>query len=225
MMPTWYKPWQYVTDSDCIKLGFFGLLKYLVGIITFLIISIALVVNLFKIWFTLLKAYISIIIAIILAPFWIIVGVLPGGGLGFAQWVRHMVSHLAAYPAAACMLILASILAQNSNANTPGGSVFLPPLIGNPNIADNMGIIAAFAVIMLTPDILNMVRDALKTPQGKYTGNITGRAKSGNPVGLLGAAGQYGYYMSGLTHGPVGGLINKVRARKDVNPEPGAANH
>lgn len=196
--------------GDCVKNGIFGILKYLIGIIGSLVIGLAILINLIRIWFTLLKAYISIILGIILSPFWIILGLLPGGGLGFSQWTRHMVAHLALFPATALMLILAAIFAQNSSISEPSGNVFLPPLIGNPNIADGMGSILAFAFIMLTPDMMKIIRDALKTPQGKYTGNITGRAKV-SPASAIGSAGSMAYNWQMARQLP---LLNKIPGLK-----------
>lgn len=185
--------------SECFKYGVFYVIKWALGALFFVILFISIIISLFKVWFMLLKAYISILIAIILAPLWIILGVIPGGGLGFGQWMRHMVSHLAIFPAAALMFTLASVIAGNPAANDPNSS-YLPPLIGNPNIGDNIGILTAMGFIFLTPDLLNLIRDALKTPPGKYTGNIFGRAKSANPTSSITAIGGFGYSLGGISN-------------------------
>ncbi len=192
-----WKIWGVLDVQDCLKKGMFGFLKYLIALIAGLIMFFSIVIAMIRIWFTLLKAYISFTLAVILAPFWILVGILPGGGLGFMQWLRHMISHLAVFPATVLMLLLAVIFAGNNTASDPQNA-FLPPLIGNPNAADGMGTLMAFAVILLTPDLLSMVREALKTTQGKYTGNITGRAKSANPLGVVNTGGQYAYHWQAL---------------------------
>lgn len=226
-----WRLWGVLDVQDCLKVGMFGFLKYLIALISGIIVFFALIIAMFKIWFTLLKAYISFTLAIVLAPFWIILGLLPGGGLGFGQWIRHLISHLAVFPTTALMLILATIFAANDQTNDPTRSVFLPPLIGNPNIADGIGTIMGFAVILLVPDMLNIIRDALKTPQGKFTGNIMKRAKV-SPMSAVGSAGNLGYQASMLRHIPVigkkipglgggdeGGIIHRYHAPQKAEGE------
>ena len=81
---------------------------------------------------------------------------------------------MAVFPAAVFLLVAARVLSANYNANNPTEGVFVPPLIGNPNIAGNMGSILAFGLILLGPELLNMMRDALKTQGSKAAGAAIG---------------------------------------------------
>lgn len=159
--------------TNCIKLALFSILKYLIMIVAYLVVLIAILAALFRVWFSLLKSYIFLILEIMLAPFYILLGLIPGSSLSFKGWIRGIIAQLAVFPAVTFLLVLASILAKNSDLNTPGQGVFLPPLIGNPNIADNLGALLAFGLILMAPDIGNMVREALKAPASKNTAGIT----------------------------------------------------
>lgn len=182
--------------AQCFELGVYNVIKWALGTIFFVILFVSLLIALFRVWFMMLRAYISILIAIILSPFWILIGMVPGGGYGFMQWLRHMVAHLAIFPVAAWMFTLASVIAGNEAANNPDTS-YLPPLIGNPNIGDNIAYLTAIGFLLLTPDLLNILRDTLKTPAGKYTGDIFGNAQKGSPTRLATPLAQ----ISGLTYG------------------------
>lgn len=141
--------------EEC-SIAFFS---WLAGVLLFLIIYLVIMFALFRVWFMLLKAYVLIIIYIITAPFWIIMGLLPGKPLGFEKWLRRMFANLAVFPATVLLLTLASILSIAFNA--PGtNNTFVPPLIGNTNI-NGFGSLLAFAVILVLPGLLDVLRSSL----------------------------------------------------------------
>lgn len=204
--------------GDCVKVGVFFFLKYLVSLVTFIILFVAIIISLIKIWFMLIKAYIQVILDVIIGPLWIVMGLIPGSSLGFGSWFRHLMAHLLVFPAAAIMFILARMLALNETAGNPTDTVFLPPLIGNPNVPDNLNMIIAMGFIFLTPDMLNIIRDAIKSaPVSKYGGNIGKRAAGGAGGGALQNAGQMGLTLSGLRMIPV---VNKLPFLRGEGPDP-----
>lgn len=169
----------------------FGIISWVVALLAFLVILIAVIVTLFRIWFTLLRAYIVILLAIVWAPFWILMGMVPGSGINFAQWLRHTTAHLVLFPVTIIMFLMARVFIQ---AFEPAflhgnpGEIFLPPLIGNANMPEALGPLIAFAVLMYVPHILNIVRDALKTAPGKYA-NATGQGFGAGAGVLKGGVG------------------------------------
>ncbi|MBI4097024.1 MAG: hypothetical protein HY428_01245 [Candidatus Levybacteria bacterium] len=207
----------------CFQRGIFGFLKYAIGLVAFLILFISLLISLIKIWFLLIKAYIQVILDVIIAPLWIVMGLIPGSSLGFGSWFRHLMAHLLVFPAAAIMFIFARILAI-SIANDPTGNTFIPPLVGNPNIADNMSMIIAVGFIFITPDMLNILRDAIKSaPVSKYGGNISRRAAGGAGGGALQTAGQMGLTLSGLRMIPVVNKLPFIRGTEQTESQHAAA--
>jgi hypothetical protein len=112
--------------------------------------------------------------------------------MNFMQWMRHMVSHLALFPATIVMFLMARIFIYVFEPSGWFGSndneIFLPPLIGNANLPEAIGPIIAFAVLMYIPSLLNILRDALKTPASKYS-NATGAGVGAGFAPIKGAAG------------------------------------
>jgi len=209
----WTRPSTY---GNCMKLGFQEVLSWLIGFIMMLAIIVAVFVQLFKVWFSLIKSYLLIILYTIIAPVWIIAGLAPGNtNFGFTQWLRRMLAALTIYPTTIFLFLIAIVLASDPSINNPNpasGKVFLPPLIGNPNISDNIGLIIALGVILITPEIVNMMREMFKTSPSKYApaamaalgagigsatapikkgwGALTKSDNTGAPVGPLAYAGR-----------------------------------
>lgn len=153
-----------------------------VGLIAFFVVVIALLWALFKLWFELLKSYISILIGIIFAPFWIVAGLIPGSGekVGFGAWLRDMLGNLMAFPVAIGMFYLAAIFVRQFKAASD--VFFLPPLIG-PQSAD-FGAIIAFGILMMTPNAVKITKAAFKSKgiEGGAVGQGVGAA-----IGVLAA--------------------------------------
>lgn len=173
-----------------------AIISWLLAILVFVVVLVAIIVTLFRIWFILLRAYIVILLGVVWAPFWILFGVLPGSTINFTQWLRHMVAHLAVFPAAVILFLMArvfiNVFEPTGFFNTgTGGSIFLPPLIGNAALPEALGPLIAFGVLMYIPSTLNILRDALKTPASKYNNSIN--AGIGAGVGVLSRAGNESY--------------------------------
>lgn len=194
--------------ADCTKLAFFGFFKYLAFIIVYLIVLVALLIALFRLWITvLLKSFIYVILGAIAAPLWIVAGLIPGSTMNFTSWVRFMAAHLLVFPATVIMFVLARIIYVQPDLNSPTYS-FIPPLIANPNAIDNFGNIIAVGIIFVTPEILNMLRDALKSKPGPYASKaiLGGLQRGAGPV-----MGPIGAMVKRQTHydsksGEIGGL-------------------
>jgi hypothetical protein len=153
--------------------------------IGWLIVLIALIVTLFRIWFMLLKAYAYLVLDVILAPLWIIAGLIPGSSLGFGSWIRHFLSHLLIFPAAVSLFLLAGKLIEIMKAQEQdGGAVFLPPLIGTTEAGRSIGVLIGLGIIFLMPELLNIIRDALKSPASKAGGTFAAGIGVGAGVGI-----------------------------------------
>lgn len=173
--------------KDCVEDGLFKFIKYLIGIIAVMIFFFAIVFALFRLWFTLIRAYIYVILGTVFAPIWILMGLLPNSSMGFTKWLRFMIAHLMVFPTAALIIIAARTFAVTDSVNNTVDGQFYPPLLGNPNISDNIGILIAFGFLMIGPELLNMVRDAVKSPPNKtISGAIQGGFGAGVGAGMAG---------------------------------------
>ncbi len=133
------------------------------GLLAYIIISIALLIALFRLWFTLLFAYVHILIDVILAPFWIIGGLIPGSPVNVGGWFRDIIANLAAFPAAIAMFLL-GILFIKAFDNLPP-TAFVPPLIGARATPEEIGSLIGLGIILMTPNVVNMLKAALKAPK------------------------------------------------------------
>jgi len=160
------------TYGNCIKLGFQEVVSWIIGFIMMLAIIVAVFVQLIRVWINLLKAYLQIILYTILGPIWILAGIIPNNqNFGFMVWVRKMLASLAIFPITIYLFLVAVVLASDQSIQSPdigAGQVFLPPMVGNPNIADNMGFLLALGVILITPQVVEMTREMFKTSPSKY---------------------------------------------------------
>lgn len=141
--------------------------------IAYLIIAIAILSALFRVWFMLIKAYIFIFLDVIFAPFWIVGGILPGAPGGVGPWLRSLIANLAAFPAVIVLFMIGrTIQDQTSNA----GGLFVPPLVGDPgNAGDGIGAIIGLGIILIMPEAVTITKQVLKAPEMKYTAAV-GRA-------------------------------------------------
>ena len=163
-------------------------------IIIYLIVFIALLIALFRLWFTLIMAYVHILIDVVLAPFWIIGGIVPGSPISLSGWIRDIVANLAAFPAVIGMFMLGKVFMDAFRKTPASGQNFVPPLIGNPGDPSLIGSLIGLGIILMTPNVVNMLKTALKAPK-LDTGGIGAslRGGAGAPIGgLRTAAGMYG---------------------------------
>jgi hypothetical protein len=145
----------------------FILREVLPWLIIFLVVYIAMFWALLRLWFELIKAFIFVLFDVIFAPFWIMASLIPGNtSVNISSWIKDLVGNLAAFPAAAAMFMLGKIL-MDAFAGSKTGPYFVPPLVGNPNDTNFLGAIVGLAVILSTPQVVTMVKKAIKAPEVK----------------------------------------------------------
>ena len=163
--------------------------------IPYLIILIALLIALFRLWFTLLMAYIHILIDVVLAPFWIVGSLVPGSPISATGWLRDLIANLAAFPAVIALFLLGKVFQEGF---TPTSNAFVPPLIGNPGSAA-IGPIIGLGIILMSPSVVAMIKAAIKAPKlegggagkliGAGAGVVGGTAKSSVGAGATALMG------------------------------------
>ncbi|HWY79724.1 MAG TPA: hypothetical protein VNW29_05180 [Candidatus Sulfotelmatobacter sp.] len=150
-----------LTIAGCIATSAFGkAMLWLDEQIISLVILIILLVSLFRLWFQLIKTYLTFIIFVILGPVWIVLGLIPGRPMGFEKWLRIIFTNLAIFPLVAFILVFARVIVDAVPKLDPQ-TVFIPPLVGNPNIstfASFMGL----GAILIAPSIPDLIRERMK---------------------------------------------------------------
>jgi len=144
-----------------------------VGAIAWIIIVIALLSALFRLWFTLLKTYVMILINITFAPIMIAFGLFPGSSFSFGNWIRSLAADLAAFPLVLILFSLGKTL-QDSFSKASSNS-FVPPYVGDPGDMSVFGSIIGMGIILLAPEAVNMTKSIFKAPEQKLASGA-GRA-------------------------------------------------
>lgn len=189
----------------------FSLREILPWAIAYVVIFVALLWALIRLWFQLLTAYIYILLDVLLAPFWIAFGLLPGVSVGFGAWLRDIVANLSAFPVTIGMFLLGKVFME---AIPKTSNTFVPPLVGNPADPALLGKLIALGIILMTPQVVSMMKDLLKSPQLKQSAAIGQAVGVGaSAINLPKHAQQLGmatYYSGQIKHIPfIGSFLGK----------------
>jgi hypothetical protein len=179
---------------DLVGGTFTSIVGLIVGIFATLLIFIALIYTAIRLWIILVVAYISILLDIVFAPFWFLVGLFPGSNAGIGGWVKDMLANLAVFPTAIAMFILAKIFSEIAR-DTTAGAMFVPPLAGGGELSGDIfaGIIA-LGFLFMTPHVLQITRGAIKAPNINYGPVFDPVGQAGGTVGSF--ASTYAAYNS-----------------------------
>lgn len=168
-----------------------GALTAIIGLIFIIFFGWILI----KIWWMLLKTYLMLMILIIIGPWQIVTGLLPGQK-GFGSWLRNIVAHASVFVVVPLMVLFCAIFWNPrflsmikapmdtffTAIGTDWGWVINP--IGSTNLATDMGqlpklpfmntsgfvlqFFLGYAILSLIPKTAEMVKEALKVPAFKY---------------------------------------------------------
>ncbi len=174
-------------------------------LIVFIFMLIAIFFALVRLGFELLKAYVFILIDVVMAPFWIVFGLIPGSPVGFGAWLKDILANLSAFPVTIGMLLLGKVFMEAFNQPGTAKEIFVPPLVGNPSGAQfsPLGSLIGLAILLLTPQVVNMMKEALKAPQFKFGASIGQGAM---------IAPMMGKDIAHNVFSPYGGLVSMKRA-------------
>jgi hypothetical protein len=159
------------------------------GLITHLIILIAICSALFRLWFKLLGAFIGLIFGMVLAPLWIFAGLIPGNKLGFGSWLKHMLTNLIVFPMTVGMFLVGKVVIDMYNLYEQQHAFqgFVPPLVGYGGTGAPISALIGLGLILITPNVTKFAQDIFRgqkldvSPIGQSlkagTGTITGGFK------------------------------------------------
>lgn len=231
---SWFDTFGVVKDAigtlidnvlDDINVG--KLLSFFGGALAGLVIGIAMLFIMFKVFFNLLIAYATIIILTIAAPFFFLMGALPGNNSS-TTWFKQMAANIAVFPTVAIMFILAGYLGNigalggTGDIITPGNVTKLPLLAGDID-PSTLGKLVGIGLLLMTPAAADLVKNAIgaKSQGGGAAGAAAAGALAGGAavVGGVGGApfrpsGARGKELeerqSGIGHGSTSGASGRV---------------
>ncbi|MGD9129680.1 MAG: hypothetical protein PVJ09_04300 [Candidatus Woesebacteria bacterium] len=144
------------------SLGVLGdILSWVSGITVGVIVSIAILIGVFKLFFELLKTYIAVIISIAFAPIVLMMGALPGKNV-FVGWLKSLVGNLAAWPAVLLLLIMYKTITENEIAS--GG--FMPPYMIGQGTGGAVTTLVGIGIILAIPETIKKIKEAFGAKEG-----------------------------------------------------------
>lgn len=156
-------------------------LSWIGGITLGLVVSIAVLIGIFKLFFELLKTYITLIVSIVTAPLLLMIGAIPGKS-NFGSWIKTLVGNLLAFP----VVLMALIFYYMFTANDLGAGGFVPPfLIGRGN-GSVVVTLVGIGIILIIPDIIKEMKKAFGAEGGIFetlAGKMIDQAREGVPLG------------------------------------------
>jgi hypothetical protein len=177
--------------------GFSTLAIGIIPVVVLLVILIMVVIWMFKFYFGCLKAYITILFKIIVAPLELAMGAFPNSKMGFSSWIWDLIANLAIFPVSMIFMIVGNMLVDFtktgmwapsviSNFSIPAGLTVLGTLGLNNIISIGIGI-SVVALMSKLPDMIPEFIFAIKpSPWGKAIGEGLSTPK------WMGAAGTAG---------------------------------
>ncbi len=159
----------------------------IIWLLIILIIAIVFLVALVRIIFLLVRTYVNVLLQVVFGPLMILMGTLGQGGVG--RWLRNLAAQLAVYPAAGFMFFVAFVFLRGAFAGVESDSIpilggffgsildaifpfgirqsfgtssWVPPLtVGAGTKIEMMWLFASLAVLLLIPNISNMISSAI----------------------------------------------------------------
>ncbi|MEP7167325.1 MAG: hypothetical protein ABI758_05070 [Candidatus Woesebacteria bacterium] len=180
--------------------GVSGLAGFGAGIIFLLVMLVALLVNMFRIFFALLKAYVGVIFAVVFAPIQLLIGAVPGQNT-FGAWIKGLWENLLVFPVVIFFLFCAQYFTYNPNDNfgTTGQGGFAAPQLGIHAGSSGTFVLAIlqFGILAMIPQAVEIAKQLatgkLNLDVGKAAGEFASKGFKGGElipgVGLTGLAG------------------------------------
>jgi hypothetical protein len=182
--------------------GFFG------GTLGAIVVGIAVLFIMFRIFFMLLMAYVMIIVLTMVAPFFFLIQALPGRN-GAGEWFKQMGSQIAVFPTVAIMFVFAGVLGGlgGGNGAIDAGNVGQFPLLVGGLDPAVIGKLIGIGILLMTPSAAELVRNALGVKGGPQGAFAPAGAALGAGAGVLGAGGKQ------LQGSPIGRAFREVGER------------
>lgn len=152
------------------------------------VLSIAGVTAMFKLFFTLLTNYLTFMLYPILAPIQFLIGSLPGKSNVIGEWFKKMFAAVGAFVGVYLAFCIMIILTQSPDI---GDFQWFPPMSGFSSSTETIRHLLGYAIFIATPTLPGMIQQLFKTQPGPMFAGVgpeTQKAVSKIPLigGLMG---------------------------------------
>ena len=155
-----------------------GAFGWVGGVTLSVILTVATIFGVFKLFFELLKSYANVVVSTVIAPITLMMGAIPGKN-AFVPWIRNIAGNLAAFPAVLFVVILYNQFTELGAASRGG---FMPPFLLGRGQVGAIASLMGLALILALPEIVKEVKTAIGASEGfgtKVAGWATDRGKQG----------------------------------------------
>lgn len=168
-------------------------------IIVHLVLVIALLVNMFRVFFALLRAYVGVVFSVVFAPIQLLVGALPGQNT-FGAWLRGLMENLLAFPVVIFLIFMALYFTyQPDRWGTQDQGGFAAPQLGI-----HQGVAGEIAMAFLQFGILAMIPQAIEIAKGLASGKLN--VDVGKAVGEFWKQGRGNAVAGAVVASPLAGI-------------------
>lgn len=165
-----------------------GVFSWMGGLTLSLVLAIAVLIGMVKLFFELLKSYASIIMGVIFAPFYLMLGAFPGKNT-FVPWLRNMVGNLAAFPTVLLFVMLFQVFTSESVFRDGFGGGFMPPYLIGGGQSSAAAYLLGLGIILALEPIVKEIKKRMGASDGGFGMMVAKNAYSGIQEGVKGKYG------------------------------------
>ena len=124
----------------------------------------------FKIFFSLLGPYVTVVLYVIFAPFMLILSALPGTQFGLGEWLKNLISRVMVFPVVFTLLAISAILYGQpgtvwSVPQKSWGILWAPVTMGRA-MGEAVGPLLAFGILFAIPHAAEAVQQVFQIKPG-----------------------------------------------------------
>ncbi|NMC35875.1 hypothetical protein GYA49_02405 [Candidatus Beckwithbacteria bacterium] len=191
--------------GDMIQQAFPGIigsgLAFISAPLGYLIIAVAILIAVFKLFFQLLMAYIGLVFSVIFAPMILLFNAIPGSD-SFGKWIKGLLANALVFPVTAVMILIAGALTNSQKFGIADDigyqfsgttKVLGVPFISGGFDTNAIQALIGIGVLMMLPKVVELVQKSLGV-EGGLAGMMGSIAEplSGGAGRVFGTAGMLG---------------------------------
>jgi hypothetical protein len=172
-----------------------------------LILSIFALIQIIRFFFGCAKAYITLLIKIVSAPFEIALGAFPNSKVGFGSWFIQTLAYASVFPISLIFLVFLNIICNAVSFS----DMWVPGVLESPIVSPFIGSIIGIAGLIILPKLPDLIPEAIfqikpspfgkalaegakKYPGHSIIGGAVGVAKSGASLAISSGLSQNKYF-------------------------------
>lgn len=162
--------------DEALNLGFVeNALTWLSSLAATMIIGLAILFATFKVFFELVKSYVSVLIQIIFSPIILMMGAFPGKN-SFGKWIKNLAGNLVLWPVVLmCILVqrmltapMRSMVGTGQDLDDAFGGGFMPPFLVGEGQGSIVPVILGIGILLVIPEIMQQVKKAMGVEDGVF---------------------------------------------------------